>query len=127
MTLETAKKIVDEGFHNKEAEAVVRGGMTVCETKTDGSRVYQWIKVLPTEVDGESSIDVALEKHRNRKQKWFHKKKEEQFPLGTEPSPMPVLYSYKENRAQTSHPSLLERIKKEAKDFWKELDRIVIE
>ena len=62
MTLETAKRIVQEKgeMADKEALAIVRGGMNICETKPDGSRKYQWIKVFPTSKDGESSIDAAL-------------------------------------------------------------------
>lgn len=70
MTLETAKKIVlEQGENsNKEARAVVRGGMTICETSADGRRTYPWIKVLPTETDAESSIELALKMHNQKKQ-----------------------------------------------------------
>jgi hypothetical protein len=70
MTLETARKIVLEQGEdsNKEARAVVRGGMTICETSVDGRRTYPWIKVLPTETDAESSIEQALKMHNQRKQ-----------------------------------------------------------
>lgn len=69
MTLETAKKVVLERGENsnKEARAVVRGGMYICETSEDGRRTYPWIKVLPTETDAESSIEQALKMH-NKKQ-----------------------------------------------------------
>ena len=69
MTLETAKRIVREQGEdsNKEARAVVRGGMTICEKNVDGSRKYVWVKVKPTMTDDESSIDVALEILRMRK------------------------------------------------------------
>ena len=66
MTLETAKRIIEEGQPNKEAEAVVRGGMTICEHTEDGRRNYIWIKVLPTESDNESSINLALKAHREK-------------------------------------------------------------
>ena len=71
MTLETAKRIVREQGEdsNKEARAVVRGGMTICEKNVDGSRKYVWVKVKPTMTDDESSIDVALENQRKRKNK----------------------------------------------------------
>ncbi len=127
MTLETAKRIVNEGTANKEAEAVVRGGMTICETKTDGSRKYQWVKVLPTNTDEESSINVALIKYRNRRQKHSSKKKEEATPHEPESSPTPVASIQKEESAQPSQPALLERLKKRAKDLWKEIDSIVVE
>ena len=66
MTLETAKRIIEEGLPNKEAEAVVRGGMTICEHAEDGHRNYIWIKVLPTENDNESSINLSLKAHRDK-------------------------------------------------------------
>ncbi len=78
MTLETAKRIKNEGYVqgldvrtyeqfmllNKEEEAILRGGMNICETKEDGSRSYVWIKVKPTQTDNESSIDVAMKKSK---------------------------------------------------------------
>lgn len=69
MTLDTANRIVQEQVEhaNKEACAVVRGGMTICEQSADGRRTYSWIKVLPTETDAESSIEQALKMH-NKKQ-----------------------------------------------------------
>jgi hypothetical protein len=70
MTLETAKRIVREQGEdsNKEARAVVRGGMTICETSADRRRTYLWLKVLPTETDEESSIELALKMHNQKKQ-----------------------------------------------------------
>ena len=68
MTLETAKRIIEEGLPNKEAEAVVRGGMTVCENQENGSRKYKWIKVLPTKTDEESSIELAIKIYQKKKQ-----------------------------------------------------------
>ena len=69
MTLETAKRIVREqgDDSNKEARAVVRGGMTICETSADRRRTYLWLKVLPTETDEESSIELALKMHNQKK------------------------------------------------------------
>jgi len=81
MTLETAKRIKNEVYVQgldvrtyeqfmllkKEAEAILRGGMNICETKEDGSRSYVWIKVKPTQTDNESSIDVAMKKYRRGK------------------------------------------------------------
>ena len=57
MTFETANRIIHEQgeYANKEAQAVVRGGMTICELTADGRRTYPWIKVLPTKTDAESS------------------------------------------------------------------------
>ena len=70
MTLETAKRIVREQDEdsNKEARAVVRGGMIICETSADRRRTYLWLKVLPTETDEESSIELALKMHNQKKQ-----------------------------------------------------------
>ena len=70
MTLETAKRIVREQGEdsNKEARAVFRGGMTICETSADRRRTYLWLKVLPTETDEESSIELALKMHNQKKQ-----------------------------------------------------------
>lgn len=67
MTLETAQRIVNEGKIDKETEAILRGGMNICETKEDGSRKYVWVKVKPTQTDDESSIDVAMKNYRRRK------------------------------------------------------------
>ena len=66
MTLETAKRIIEEDRPNKEAEAVVRGGMNICEVQADDRRKYLWVKVLPTKTDAESSIEAALEKHQKK-------------------------------------------------------------
>ena len=70
MTLDTAKRIVlEQGDQaSKEAQAVVRGGMNVCDVLDDGKRKYTWVKVLPTKSDAESSIDAALEQHRKKLQ-----------------------------------------------------------
>lgn len=69
MTLETAKRIVlEQGDQaSKEAQAVVRGGMNVCDVLDDGKRKYCWVKVLPTKSDAESSIDAALKLRQSRK------------------------------------------------------------
>lgn len=69
MTLETAKRIVLEQGDTacKEARAVVRGGMTICELTPDGRRTYPWIKVFPTESDKQSSIEQALAKRRGQR------------------------------------------------------------
>ena len=69
MTLETAKRIVREQgeLAAKEALAIVRGGMTICEKKSDGSRKYVWVKVKPTMTDEESSIELALKIHNQKK------------------------------------------------------------
>ena len=55
MTLETAKRLVleQDEYADKEAQTVVRGGMTICEQAADGRRTYLWIKVFPTKTDAE--------------------------------------------------------------------------
>jgi hypothetical protein len=70
MTLETAKRIVSEQGNNasKEALAVVRGGMTICENQENGIRKYKWIKIMPTKTDDESSIEMAMKIHQKIKQ-----------------------------------------------------------
>ncbi len=71
MTLETARRIKEsrqQPERCKEAEAVLRGGMNICETANDGSRKYVWIKVRPTKTDDESSIEVAMMTYQKRKQ-----------------------------------------------------------
>ena len=70
MTLETAKRIVRAQGEEacKEALAIVRGGMTICEKKVDGSRKYVWVKVKPTMTDDESSIEQALKMHNQKQQ-----------------------------------------------------------
>ncbi len=73
MTLETAKCIKQEysikdkdSALYKEAEAILRGGMNICEIMDDGSRKYIWIKVTPTKSDKESSVKAAMEQYRMR-------------------------------------------------------------
>lgn len=128
MTLETAKKIVAEGFPNKEAEAVVRGGMTICETKNDGSRNYQWVKVRPTADDSESSIKKALDKYWNKEQARTSKDQkvtiQKQGDIPQKPKG-PILKD--EPEIKVSQYTRLERLKKKAKDIWKEIDSIVVE
>jgi hypothetical protein len=130
MTLETAKRIVREQGEEacKEALAIVRGGMTICEKKADGSRRYVWVKVKPTMTDDESSIDVALENRRKRKTK-----QTSNIPTGqtqTEPvTPQaaiaPNLSS--ETDKQIARPSFFERLKSKAVEIWHEIDSIVVE
>ena len=126
MTLETAKRLVEEGHPNKEAEAVVRGGMTICENKTDGSKKYAWIKVLPTMTDAESSIDLAMESYRKRKQPKRNRvvlppKEEAPTPKVAEPEqkseqePSPIL------------PRIVSTLKRKFSNFVKIMDEIVDE
>ncbi len=131
MTLETARRIVDEGISNKEAEAVIRGGMTICHTKSDGSRSYQWIKVHPTANDEESSIEIALGNTRKRKsirQVPKTSMKEELITYKTESPQMSPNPSTTIEVANLSlQPTFFERLKKKAVEIWKEIDSIVIE
>ena len=130
MTLETAKRIVREQGEdsNKEARAVVRGGMTICEKNVDGSRKYIWVKIMPTKTDEESSIDVVLEILRMRKTRLLSP-----TPIGqaqTEPVipnvTMPSNLS-NESETQIARPSFYERLKNKAVEIWHEIDSIVVE
>ena len=130
MTLETAKRIVREQGEEacKEALAIVRGGMTICEKNVDGSRKYVWVKVKPTMTDDESSIDVALEILRMRKARLLSP-----TPIGqaqTEPVipnvTMPSNLS-NESETQIARQSFFERLKSKAVEIWHEIDSIVVE
>jgi hypothetical protein len=130
MTLDTAKRIVREQGEVacKEALAIVRGGMTICEKNVDGSRKYVWVKVKPTMTDDESSIDVALEILRMRKARLLSP-----TPIGqaqTEPVipnvTMPSNLS-NETETQIARQSFFERIKNKAVEIWHEIDSIVVE
>ena len=130
MTLETAKQqVLAKGESaSKEALAIVRGGMTICEKKADGSRKYVWVKVKPTLTDDESSIDVALENQRIRKTR---QPSTAQIRLAqTEPvipnaTKAPNLSS--ETETQIARPSFYERLKNKAVEIWHEIDSIVVE
>lgn len=103
MTLETAKRIKEEGavpgqeaknydqymLLQKEAEAILRGGMTICESTEDGNRKYTWIKVKPTKTDNESSIQQALKNHQKRKTGVTIKPKPQETPPQPE-KPQPI-------------------------------------
>ena len=125
MTLETAKQIVEERRPNKEAEAIFRGGMYICENTADGGREYVWIKVMPTNTDDESSIKTALENYRKRKRAntviGKTVPKEKFNPI----SATPILT--KDIEGQVHQPFFLERLKKKAEEIWGKIDSIVIE
>ena len=130
MTLETAKQLVLEQGEVacKEALAIVRGGMTICEKNVDGSRKYIWVKIMPTKTDEESSIDVVLEILRMRKTRLLSP-----TPIGqaqTEPVipnvTMPSNLS-NESETQIARQSFFERIKNKAVEIWHEIDSIVVE
>jgi hypothetical protein len=133
MTLETAKRFVlEQGkYANKEAQAVVRGGMTICEQSADGRRSYPWIKVFPTKTDDESSIDLAIKEYRMKKElRNWKNRKEEQIS-----SPIPVLQQILvipqiiEPEQKESNPlsSIVSKIKKRFDEFVKIMDGIVEE
>ena len=128
MTLETAKEIVkDESkLPNKEAEAVVRGGMNICEQTEDGRRKYVWLKVKPTKTDNESSIALALAKHRAAKdaQNKWNKPKEEPKEAPTPPTPQKPKLTIPTPKQPIS---LSQRIKQKLWKIWKEIDEVVIE
>ena len=125
MTLETAKRMVDAGKPSKEAEAVIRGGMTICEKKEDGSRKYVWIKVEPTLSDAESSIRQAMDKHEKKKQ--IKKKVNHKEPIVEETDSMPSIEDKETQLMKTEIDSFINRLKKKAKKIWQEIDSVVIE
>lgn len=132
MTLETAKRIVQEsdGVRNKEAEAVVRGGMTYCEQKDNGERVYLWLKVFPTKTDEESSIKTAIDNYQNRKKRRTTIREKEQIPQ--EPITAALDHTVTDIEKPQGFTSitlsqLLEKIKKKMWDLWQQIDEIVIE
>ena len=130
MTLETAKRIVLEQGENasKEARAVVKGGMTICELSEDGRRTYPWIKVMPTKTDGESSIEQAL------KIRHWKNTKSKQRPVETpakSPRTAPVQTSHKEElpkeKDSFSINSFISKKKQRLLEMWKEIDEILVE
>ena len=134
MTLETAQRIVQEQgeIASKEAMAVVRGGMTICEITADGRRTYPWIKVLPTKTDAESSIEQALKLRREKKTTSSKKKQQKS---GVNPikvsNIVPVQIPDKgvsliENKP-FSIDSLISKAKQKLREFMKVLDEIVVE
>ena len=130
MTLETAKRIVQEHGESasKEARAIVRGGMTICEKMADGSRKYVWVKVKPTMTDDESSIDVALKNQRIRKTS-----QPSTAPIGQTlvepviPNTTKAPNLSNEIETQKAKQSFFERLKSKAVEIWHEIDSIVVE
>lgn len=130
MTLETAKRIVREQDEEacKEALAIVRGGMTICEKNVDGSRKYVWVKVKPTMTDDESSIDVALENQGKRKNIQLSIAPIGQAlvePVMPNTAKAPNLSN--ETETQMAKQSFFERLKSKAVEIWHEIDSIVVE
>ena len=148
MTLETANRIKNEGYvqgkdkrtyeqfmvMNKEAEAILRGGMNICETKEDGSRKYVWIKVKPTQTDNESSIDVAMKKYRRRKQSCSKKKIQQteirfQDSAATVPSYTAPSIQHEESIEDEVSPlsQLISNLKRKFDTFVKTMDELAVE
>lgn len=135
MTFETANRIEQEQgeFANKEAQAVVRGGMTICELTADGRRTYPWIKVLPTKTDAESSIEQALKLRREKKTTSSKKKlaKQEANVTPTKvqkivPTQVPERESPVEDKSTSIH-TFISKVKQKLREFMKVLDEIVDE
>ena len=129
MTLETARKIVLEQGEVacKEALAIVRGGMTICQKNVDGSRKYIWVKIMPTKTDEESSIDVALENRRKRKTRQPSNTQigQAQAESVTHEPIVPNLSS--ETEKQIVRPPFFERLKNKVVEILHEIDSIVVE
>lgn len=147
MTLETAKRIVAEIPQDKsvqfkhmlknyslirEAEAVLRGGMTYCEYEGDGGRAYRWIKVFPTATDKESSTDLAIKEYRKRKELRNRKNKIKEEPISSQ---VPVLQhklvipQINESKQKGSNPLsvISSKIKNKFDEFVKIMDGMVDE
>ena len=136
MTLETAKRIVEEqgDLENKEAQAVVRGGMNICEQTNDGRRVYKWIKVYPTKTDLESSIVQALRKSqakKTKKPKDIPKQQEPVLPSAVEAPIVPASRQTENSNDETlktlTLPPFLLDVKKRLRDLWDAIDQTVKE
>lgn len=135
MTLETARKLVlEQGeYADKEAQAVVRGGMTICEQSADGHRTYLWIKVFPTKTDAESSIKQALEVRQTKKTASNKKKQLSKDPVKVpveNQETAPVMIPKEESPTEEttlSIYSLISKGKQKLRDFMKILDEIVVE
>lgn len=116
--------MVEAGKGSKEAEAVVRGGMTICETKGDGTRKYIWIRVEPTLTDAESSIKLAMDKHEKKKQ--VKRKPNPIEPVVEEKASVPT-QTEEMQVVKKEIDSFIIRLKKKAKKIWEEIDSVVIE
>ena len=136
MTLETAKRIVEEqgDLENKEAQAVVRGGMNICEQTNDGRRVYKWIKVYPTKTDMESSIIQALRKtqvKKTQKPKDIPKRQEPVLPSAVHTPIVPASRQTESSNDEIVNtlnlPPFLLDVKKKLCDLWDAIDQTVKE
>ncbi len=138
MTLETAKQIKGNGNAKpeqlKEAEAVLRGGMNICEVKADGTRKYVWIKVKPTMTDSESSIQQAMGKYNGRKHPSINntKKEEPQRTIAfANPIPLdqskPIHDDDEENEAPNPFVQIYQYLKAKFYQFVRLMDSMVVE
>ena len=142
MTLETAKRIKEgivqrqEGMTyeqfmllNKEAEAVLRGGMNICENRPEGCRKYKWIKVKPTKTDNESSIEQALAKYQKKPvQPKAIKKQEVTKPAcQQETPPKAPVREIPTERESLNLAQLAEKLKHKFNEFAQFMDGIVTE
>ena len=143
MTLETAKRIKEgvyqrqEGMTyeqfmllNKEADAVLRGGMNICENGPDGRRKYKWIKVKPTKTDDESSIEQAIANHQKKSAQPKATKKQEIIKPVCEqkeqsPAEAPEVDPVEEESLTLAQ--LAEKLKQKFKEFANYMDGIVTE
>jgi hypothetical protein len=133
MTLETAQRIMQEGLPNKEAQAVVRGGMTICELEDNGVRTYNWIKIYPTKTDNESSIQLALNNYRKKKESLHSERKRSVINVDNKkadsqlPTTTVSLKIESEQRDTLTISTLVQSIKKRFNDFVKTMDGLVEE
>ena len=129
MTLETAKRIVADGQPNKEAEAVVRRGMNICEMQADGSRKYRWIKVTPTKTDEVSSIDKAMAPYQRRQKEAKASQTKETLKVekATVISTQPMVETTKDERYRYSIEELINYMKGKKDEVVKFLDSLVTE
>ena len=127
MTLETAKRIVADGQPNKEAEAVVRGGMNICEVQTDGSRKYRWIKVTPTKTDAISSIEKAMAPYQRKQKEAKASQTKETLKVekATVISTQPMVETTKDERYRYSIEELINYMKGKKDEVVKFLDSLV--
>lgn len=142
MTIDTAKRIKDNQLVRaasinipdvlKEACAVVRGGMNICENLEDGTHKYTWIKVLPTKTDEESSIELAMKKYQMKKKTHTKESNQQEIlcqrtthQLSVVVPPTPLVEAEKDETIYLYKLAL--KIKKVFYDFVKLMDQYVDE
>jgi hypothetical protein len=107
--------------------------MTICEQSADDHRTYLWIKVFPTETDGKSSIEQALEVRQSKKTASNKEKQPRKGPvtIPVENSETASVMTPKEEspteKTILSIYSLISKGKQKLRDFMKILDEIVVE